>query len=526
MKPITELSQGLVNRIAAGEVIERPASVVKELVENAIDAGATRVDVAIGKGGFDLVRVSDNGSGIPADQLTLAISPHATSKLLTDDDLFRISTFGFRGEALASIAEISHFTIRSRVAGVDAGAELSVRGGLTRSGRANGADGMDGASQDIRTVPAACAVGTTIEVRNLFFNTPVRRRFLKSVSTEFGYINESLIRIALAAPQVHFTLTHNGKLIQELPVTVTESSDGRLERITAIFGKQIADALIPVTSEGRIEPTDDDPVRVSGYVALPALSRGNNRTQYTFLNHRHIRDRSILAAVSEAYRGLLTVGRCPIAFLWLEIPFDRVDVNVHPTKLEVRFQDSGRVYSLILSAIRTQFLRTNLIKRLPTETTEGTDSGDGRGSGDDEPEELRRMNDRTREAIRESVRTERSSTLASFATGGRGGGVPAFRPFSDRDGIRGNLAGNIRKDHRSGTEIRGSQTEPVRSEVSPEPERGTAPGLRDNRNEGKTGTDEETDGRESERETKPAAYTEFLPFSGTTDLREDPERCS
>ena len=461
MKPITELSQSLVNRIAAGEVVERPASVVKELVENAMDAGATRIDIAIEKGGFDGIRVTDNGQGIPADQLSLAVAPHATSKLLTDDDLFRISTFGFRGEALASIAEISQFTIRSRVPDADAGAELTVQGNV-----------LNGSSQNLRTVPAACAVGTTIEVRNLFFNTPVRRRFLKSISTEFGYVSEAMIRIALAAPQVHFTLTHNGRLVQDLPSTSTASSDGRRERIAAIFGNEVGESLVAVASEGTIGPESSrgsrptNKIRVSGYAAMPTLSRGNNRTQYTFLNHRHIRDRSILAAVSEAYRGLLTVGRFPVVFLWLEVPFDRVDVNVHPTKLEVRFQDSGRVYGLVLSAIRTHFLQTNLMKPIsaasgttspgttasgtvaPGTTASGTASpgtavpgaavpraavpgtaaygrkfgedsedgeggqpdeerGDGRGSGDSEPEESRRIEDRIREEIRDYGRTGR-----------------------------------------------------------------------------------------------------------------------
>ncbi len=335
MQSINQLSQNLVNKIAAGEVIERPSSVIKELVENAVDAGATRIDITIEKGGFELLRVVDNGCGIAADQLPLAVAPHATSKLTTADDLFRISTFGFRGEALASIAEISQFTIRSRTAAADAGAELTVRGG-----------------ESSEVCPASCAVGTTMEVRNLFFNTPVRRKFLRSVQTEFGYITEALIRIALATPSVSFTLTHQGKQTQNLPAV----EDTR-QRIAAIFGREIADALQPIHA--------DDPqtqIRVFGYAALPTVNRSNNRTQYIFLNGRHIRDRAILAAVTEAYRGLIMVGRFPIVFLSIEMPYDHVDVNVHPTKLEVRFQDSGKLYGLILSAIREQFLRSDLVK--------------------------------------------------------------------------------------------------------------------------------------------------------------------
>lgn len=348
MQLINQLSQNLVNKIAAGEVVERPSSVIKELIENAVDAGATRIDITVEKGGFELLRVVDNGCGIAADQLPLAVAPHATSKLATADDLFRISTFGFRGEALASIAEISQCTIRSRTAEADAGAEITVRGG-----------------ESSEVSPTSCAVGTTIEVRNLFFNTPVRRKFLRSVQTEFGYITEALIRIALATPSVYFTLTHQGKQTQNLPAV----ADTR-QRIAAIFGREISDALQPIHAN---DPQTQ--IRVFGYAALPTVNRSNNRTQYIFLNGRHIRDRAILAAVTEAYRGLIMVGRFPIVFLSIEMPHDHVDVNVHPTKLEVRFQDSGKLYGLILSAIRDQFLRSDLVKPILRDT--GMDDANG-----------------------------------------------------------------------------------------------------------------------------------------------------
>ena len=329
--PICRLPQSLINKIAAGEVVERPASVVKELMENAVDAGATRIDVAVAGGGAELVRVVDNGCGIPADELPLAVASHATNKLAEADDLFRVATLGFRGEALASIAEVSRLTIRSRTAESQGGAQLEVPGGEAGE-----------------VAPCGCPVGTAVEVHNLFFNTPVRRKFLRKIPTEFGHVSEAFTRIALATPQAHLTLRHNEREVFELPV-----SDGWLERIARFFGRELAEGLIPVESiEG--------PVRLGGYVARPAHSRSNNRMQYLFLNGRHIRDRALQHALGEAYRGLLMTGRFPIAFLMLEMPPEMVDVNVHPTKLEVRFQDSGRLYSQLLSTLRGKFLSTDL----------------------------------------------------------------------------------------------------------------------------------------------------------------------
>ncbi len=335
--PIRQLSQSLINKIAAGEVVERPASVVKELMENAIDAGASRVDVSVEKGGMDLVRVVDNGHGIATEELPLAVASHATSKIIDADDLFRVHTLGFRGEALASIAEISRTIVRSRTHESPAGAELEVAGGTLGA-----------------VTPCGCPPGTLFEVHNLFFNTPVRRKFLRTVSTEFGHVSEAFTRIALAAPHVHFTLRHNDRTVFDLP-----ASEGQLDRIARFFGRELADHLIYVESA-------DGDVRLSGYVAHPSQSRSNNRMQYVFLNGRHIRDRALQHALTEAYRGLLTVGRYPIAFLQFAMPPDLVDVNVHPTKLEVRFQDSGRLYSQLLSTLRGKFLTTDLDTRVRT----------------------------------------------------------------------------------------------------------------------------------------------------------------
>ncbi len=330
-RPIQQLSASVINKIAAGEVIERPASVVKELLENSVDAGATQVEVSLENGGLELIRITDNGSGIPEDQLMLAVTSHATSKIEDADDLFSVGTFGFRGEALASITEVSQTTIRSRTPDADCGFELVVNGGNH--------DPLE---------PCGCPEGTTIEVRQLFYNTPVRQKFLKTAQTERGHIAEAFTRVALANPQVQMTLLNNGKVLHQLPATESWS-----QRIKAFFGPEIGDNLIPITNE-------DDSVSVSGYVVDPSVSRSNNRMQYLFLNERYIRDRSLQHALSEAYRGLLMVGRYPICFLRMHMPFEMVDVNVHPAKLEVRFQNGGTVYRQLLGTLRNKFLTTDL----------------------------------------------------------------------------------------------------------------------------------------------------------------------
>ncbi len=332
---IRVLPTSVVNKIAAGEVIERPASVVKELMENSIDAGATRIDVSVEQGGLELIRVSDDGCGIPPDELPLAVATHATSKIHDADELFCVHSLGFRGEALASIAEVSRLVIRSRTRDYDAGAQLEVAGGRATP-----------------VSPCGCPIGATIEIRQLFYNTPVRRKFLRTTQTEMGHIGEAFTRIALSNPHVSCTLKHQNRAVYELPAT----TDWRT-RIAAFFGAELAADLIAVNSA-------DEDVRLHGYVASPTHSRANNRMQYLFLNGRAIRDRALQHALSEAYRGLLLTGRFPIAFLHLEMPAELVDVNVHPTKLEVRFQEAGRIYSQLLGTLRTRFLTTDLTARL------------------------------------------------------------------------------------------------------------------------------------------------------------------
>jgi DNA mismatch repair protein MutL len=337
----------MINKIAAGEVIERPASVVKELVENAADAGAARIDIAIENGGADLIRVVDDGCGIAAGELELALSPHATSKIADTDDLFKIGTFGFRGEALASIAEISQLTLKSRTADSTEGTVIQCYGGERRE-------------------PLSCGLpaGTQIDVRNLFFNTPVRRKYMRSTTTEFGHITETFFRLVLPLPNVHFTLKHNGRTVYDLPPVSGQSVQANLVRIRQLFGEEISRDLIAV------ESPQGAAVKVSGFVSHPNLNRPNNRLQYFFLNQRFIRDRSLQHALNEAYRGMLLGGRFPVAFLHLELPPTFFDVNVHPTKMEVRFLDSNRIYSGFLGAIREKFLEADLRSPVHSDTVQ------------------------------------------------------------------------------------------------------------------------------------------------------------
>jgi DNA mismatch repair protein MutL len=334
---IQQLSPSLVNRIAAGEVIERPAAVVKELVENAIDARATEIVVEAEDGGRELIRIIDNGHGIGPDELPLAFASHATSKLSGDDDLFRIATMGFRGEALASIGSVSHARIISRIADNDAAGEICDRGGAIGGVQA-----------------AAGNIGTTVEVRNLFFNTPARRKFIKGTGTEFGHISEMVLRLALPHPQISFKLLHNGRTALNLPATNEQ------ERLLAAWPEEFHSQRLPVS-------TRDAEVRLQGMIGLPELARPTARYQYLYLNGRMIRDRFIQHALREAYRGLTEPGRYPAAILLLSIPPGDVDVNVHPTKSEVRFRDGGRIHGLVLSAVREVLLGNELTPNaLPT----------------------------------------------------------------------------------------------------------------------------------------------------------------
>ncbi len=318
------------NRIAAGEVIERPAAVVKELVENSIDAGSKHIHIDVEDGGRELIRVIDDGGGIDPADLSLAFASHATSKLVSDDDLFRITTMGFRGEALASIGSVSHARILSRTNTDEAGYEIFNRGGTISDPQA-----------------AAGNLGTTVEVRNLFFNTPARRKFIKGAPTEYGHIAEMILRLALPYPDVAFSLTHNGRKTLTLPATTAE------DRLLAAWPDDFRESRLTVGFR-------DAEIRLRGMVGLPELARPTGKYQYLYLNGRHIRDKFIQHALREAFRGLTEPGRYPAAVLLLEIPAADVDVNVHPTKTEVRFRDGGRIHGLVLSSVREKLLGSDL----------------------------------------------------------------------------------------------------------------------------------------------------------------------
>jgi DNA mismatch repair protein MutL len=356
--PIRELPLLLVNQIAAGEVIERPASVVKELVENALDAGATRIDVAVEDGGRTLIRVSDDGGGIPPEELPLAIAPHATSKIAAPQDLAAIHTMGFRGEALASIASVSRLRLTSRVPGREAGACIEAAGDHCSAVK-----------------PAAIKAGTILEVRDLFFNTPARRKFMRGASTEFGHLSETLQRIAMARPTTAFKLTHNDRVTFDLPAV-----DSPAQRCLDVLGQELADGLLQFEHhDSTAGGGGGGGASVWGLAGMPALARASAKFQYLFLNGRPIRDRGLGHAIKEAYRGLIAPDRQPVAVVMLTLDPHDVDVNVHPAKAEVRFGDPNRMHGLVLAPLRQRLLGADLTPQAKL-MSQGSGSGN-RGPG-------------------------------------------------------------------------------------------------------------------------------------------------
>jgi DNA mismatch repair protein MutL len=327
--PIQLLPPEVAGKIAAGEVVERPASVVKELVENSIDAGATEVRVEIRAGGRRLIRVADNGSGIPASEVTLAFARHATSKLTVVDDLDHIATLGFRGEALASIAAVSRVTLLTRPREQTVGQYLQVNDGQV-------------ATQESRGCPA----GTILTVEHLFRSVPARLKFLRQPKTEAGHIHAVITHYAMAYPGIRFSLTADDRL------TFQSTGSGKLfDVLVAALGLDVAEEMLEVQAPGGSEGSSPAP-SVSGYVGAPALHRANRRYITLFVNRRWIQDRSLAHAVAQAYHTLLPVGRHPVAVVLLEMDSADVDVNVHPTKREVRFRDGRRVFSAVQRAVR------------------------------------------------------------------------------------------------------------------------------------------------------------------------------
>lgn len=329
--PIRRLQPLLVNQIAAGEVIERPASVAKELIENAIDAGATRIDVAIEQGGKELVRVIDDGCGIAASELPLALAPHATSKIATAADLDAIATMGFRGEALASMASVSRISLLSRTAEEDGAALIGGEGDDLRPPR-----------------PAPGPVGTNVTVRNLFFNTPARRKFLRTDRTEGGRVIEIVQNLALALPSIAFTLAVDGQVRLDLP-----PDQAARERVLAVLGEDLAGELLEVSA-------DERGIGIWGLAGTPNLARATARHLRIYLNGRMIADRSINHAIKEAYRGLIEPSRSPTIVLFLEMDPSLVDVNVHPSKAEVRFRNQASIHGAVLSAVRNALRQADL----------------------------------------------------------------------------------------------------------------------------------------------------------------------
>ncbi|WP_374351969.1 DNA mismatch repair endonuclease MutL [Chitinimonas sp.] len=343
MSRIQLLPDHLVNQIAAGEVVERPASALKELLENSLDAGAAVVSVDIMEGGSKLLRVTDDGSGIAQDQLALALSRHATSKIASMEDLQRVRTLGFRGEGLASIASVSQLVLSSRAQGAD------------RAWRVEADNGVIHAAE-----PASLAQGTVVEVRDLYFNVPARRKFLKTAATEYAHCEDVFKRVALSRPDLALTLTHNGKVQWRL------KPESRAERALALLGKEFADTMLAIEEQA-------GPLRVQGFAGSPTVSRAGRDAQFVFVNGRFVRDKVVVHAVREAYRDVLHLDRQPLYVLFVELDPELVDVNVHPTKTEVRFRESQAVHRFLFHALHKTLAQTRAGAQAPAlaEAAEG-----------------------------------------------------------------------------------------------------------------------------------------------------------
>jgi DNA mismatch repair protein MutL len=321
----------MINMIAAGEVIERPGSVVKELVENSIDSGATRIEVAVEEGGRKLISVADDGFGMDGDDLDRAFEPHTTSKIHTSKDLRAIATLGFRGEALASIASVAAIKAISRTRDSLQGCSIEID---------------CGAKSEVR--PCSCNYGTRIEVRDLFYKMPARRKFLRTVNTEMTHVIEQFTRTAFANDGIEFILSHNDRELYNLP-----GSQSLLKKIAGLFSEEIAQGLIETRNE-------EKGLSIHAFLGRPEISRTNNKLQYVFLNGRFIRDKFISHAIREAYRTFLEPERFGVVFLFIEMPYEDYDVNVHPTKIEVRFYNANLVHSQVLAVLREKLLGSNL----------------------------------------------------------------------------------------------------------------------------------------------------------------------
>ncbi len=351
MNRINLLSQRLANQIAAGEVVERPASVVKELLENSLDAGADRIEIDVEQGGVKLLRIRDNGSGIHKDDMALALSRHATSKIAELEDLENIASLGFRGEALASISSVSRLSMTSRFANDTAANAWKVA--------------VEGQDMTAQLAPAAHPQGTTVEVRDLFFNTPARKKFLRSEKTEFSRIDEVLKRIALSRFDAQFTLSHNQRVIHKLLPALSEQEQQR--RVALVCGPAFVENVVKVDIEG-------PGLRLWGWVSLPTFSRSQPDLQYFYVNGRIIRDKLVAHAVKQSYRDVLFHGRHPAYVLYLELAPSAVDVNVHPTKHEVRFRDSRLVHDFLFSSLSKALAKVTPAGQLESQHSTAADA--------------------------------------------------------------------------------------------------------------------------------------------------------
>ena len=354
MPNIKILSADVANKIAAGEVVERPASVVKELIENALDAGSTSIRVEVRAGGKRLIRVSDNGGGMEREDALLALERHATSKVNRIEDLESIQTFGFRGEALASIASVSQFELLTRTADALEGTKVDVEGGVFRSVQESG-----------------CSPGTHMSVNNLFYNVPARLKFLKTDTTEMNHVTNQVTWAALAHPKIHFSLTHNGRSILDV-----RACDSYLERVRLLYGREFAENLIEFTEE-----LPD--LKIYGLLGKPEFTKPNREYQLFFLNQRPIRSRIIGAALTEALDSMIAKDRQPVALLFLTLDPEAVDVNVHPAKIEVRFRNERTIYSGVVRMIRNAVHKTKYIPKIETsvEPTQSEEDAETRDAG-------------------------------------------------------------------------------------------------------------------------------------------------
>lgn len=332
MGKIQELPTELINKIAAGEVIERPASVVKELIENSIDAGAQNIIVEVKEGGKSFIRVQDDGSGMSPEDAGLAIKKYTTSKIRSANDLFRISSLGFRGEALASIASVSRMVVQTKTQMDTEGTELEIEAGEIKEKK-----------------PAGVPIGTSIRIYDLFYNTPVRKKYMKDIPTEFSHITDVITRYALAYPGIGFRLVHNGKDVLFAPKT-----PDRLGNIVNIYGKDLAKEMIPVNRE-------TENIIIRGFIGKPTINRADRSMMIVFINHRYIRNRKINDAIIEGYANLLNTERYPVVILNFEIPKDKVDVNVHPTKIEARIEKEDIICFDIKDTIKSELEKVSLI---------------------------------------------------------------------------------------------------------------------------------------------------------------------